>query len=102
MLEFVPLPLVDDFLINYNVGHAVLALFVLSILGSIPLGSRKVLSLNAILFGLLFMLVVSMGAPAQFAYLGVVLVIIAPLLDATASKERTAFLSGGSRCSHGR
>jgi hypothetical protein len=86
MIEFVPLPLVDDFLVNYHVGHAVLLLFVLSVVGSIPLGSRKVLALNTILFGVLFMLVVSMGAPPEYAYLGVALVVVAPLLYTTASK----------------
>ncbi|RBI61710.1 hypothetical protein [Halomicrococcus sp. NG-SE-24] len=86
MYEFVPLPLVDDFLLNYHVGHAVLLLFVLSILGAIPLGSRKVLSLNAIVFGVLFLLVVSMGAPPQYAYLGVALLVVAPLLFTTARK----------------
>ncbi|WP_458209618.1 hypothetical protein [Haladaptatus sp. NG-SE-30] len=86
MIEFVPLPLVDDFLIKYNVGQAVFVLFALSLLGAIPLKSRKVLSLNAIMFGILFMLVVSMGAPPHFAYLGVALLVIAPLLYTTASR----------------
>jgi hypothetical protein len=86
MIEFVPLPLVDDFLVSYHVGHAVLALFVLSVLGAIPLGSRKVLAINTVLFGVLFMLVVSMGAPSTYAFLGLALVVVAPLLYTTASK----------------
>ena len=86
MIEFVPLPLVDDFLVSYHVGHAVLALFVLSVLGAIPLGSRKVLAINTVLFGVLFMLVVSMGAPSTYAFLGRALVVVAPLLYTTASK----------------
>ncbi len=86
MFELVPLPLIDDFLIKYNVGHAVFVLFALSLLAAIPLKSRKVLSLNSITFGLLFLIVVSMGAPAYFAYLGVTLLVIAPLLFTTASR----------------
>ncbi|GAA0226192.1 hypothetical protein ACFFQF_10810 [Haladaptatus pallidirubidus] len=86
MLEFVPLPLVDDFLIEYNVGQAVFVLFALSLLAAIPLKSRKVLSLNTILFGLLFLTVVAMGAPPYFAYLGLALLVIAPVLYTTASK----------------
>ncbi|SIR45893.1 hypothetical protein SAMN05421858_2315 [Haladaptatus litoreus] len=86
MLEFVPLPLVDDFLIEYNVGQAVFVLFALSLLAAIPLKSRKVLSLNTILFGLLFLTVVAMGAPAHFAYLGLALLVIAPVLYTTASR----------------
>ena len=86
MYEFVPLPLIDDFLIKYNVGQVVFVLFALSLLAAIPLKSRKVLSLNSIMFGLLFLIVVSMGAPTYFAYLGVALLVIAPLLFTTASR----------------
>jgi hypothetical protein len=86
MFEFVPLPLVDDFLLKINVGDAVFALFAISLLVSIPLKSRKVLSLNSILFGVLFLLLVSMGAPATYAYLGVVLLVVAPLLYTTAGR----------------
>ncbi|MFH5799812.1 hypothetical protein [Haladaptatus sp. CMAA 1911] len=86
MFEFVPLPLVDDFLLKINVGDAVFALFALSLLASIPLKSRKVLSLNSILFGVLFLLIVSMGAPPTYAYLGVVLLVVAPLLYTTAGQ----------------
>ena len=86
MIELVPLPLIDDFLINYNVGQALLLLFVLSVLAAIPLGSRKVLSLNAIVFGLLFVLTPSNLAPLQYKFLGIALLVVAPLLYTTASR----------------
>ena len=86
MIEPVPLPLIDDFLINYNVGQALLLLFVLSVLAAIPLGSRKVLSLNAIVFGLLFVLTPSNLAPLQYKFLGIALLVVAPLLYTTASR----------------
>ncbi|WP_115864593.1 hypothetical protein [Halorussus litoreus] len=86
MIEFAPLPLIDDFLIQYNVGQALLLLFVLSILAAIPLGSRKVLSLNAITFGLLFVLTPASMVPLQFKYLGIALLVVAPLLYVTASR----------------
>jgi len=83
MIEFAPLPLVDDFLLQYNVGQALLLLFVLSLLGALPLGSRKVLSLNAILFGLLFVLTPASLAPLEFKFLGVGLLVVAPMLYVT-------------------
>jgi NADH:ubiquinone oxidoreductase subunit H len=86
MTQFVPLPLIDDFLINYNVGQALLLLFVLSVLAAIPLGSRKVLSLNAITFGLIFVLTPASLAPVHFKFLGIALLVVAPLLYTTASR----------------
>jgi len=86
MTQFVPLPLIDDFLINYNVGQALLLLFVLSVLAAIPLGSRKVLSLNAITFGLIFVLTPTSLAPVHFKFLGIALLVVAPLLYTTASR----------------
>jgi len=83
MIEFAPLPLVDDFLLQYNVGQALLLLFVLSLLGALPLKSRKVLSLNAILFGLLFVLTPASLAPLEFKFLGVGLLVVAPMLYVT-------------------
>ncbi|WP_276301889.1 hypothetical protein [Halorussus lipolyticus] len=86
MTQFVPLPLIDDFLINYNVGQALLLLFVLSVLAAIPLGSRKVLSLNAITFGLLFVVTPASLAPLHYKFLGIALLVVAPLLYITASR----------------
>ena len=86
MTQFVPLPLIDDFLINYNVGQALLLLFVLSVLAAIPLGSRKVLSLNAITFGLLFVLTPASLAPLHYKFLGIALLVAAPLLYSTARR----------------
>lgn len=86
MIEFVPLPLIDDFVINYNVGQALLLAFILSVLAAIPLGSQKVLSLNAITFGLIFVLTPSSLAPAHYKYLGIALLVAAPVVYATASR----------------
>ncbi|USZ67541.1 hypothetical protein NGM10_12485 [Halorussus salilacus] len=84
MIEFVPMPLIDDFLTQYNVGQALLLVFVLSVLGAIPLGSRKVLSLNAITFGLIFLLTPISLAPIHYKFLGIALLVVAPLLYTTA------------------
>ncbi|WP_135821314.1 hypothetical protein [Halostella litorea] len=79
----IPLQALDDFLLNYHVGHALLLLFALSILGSLPLKSGKVLSLNATAFGVLFMVTPASQAPITYRYLGIVLLIVGPVLYAT-------------------
>ena len=88
-MAFTPLPLVDDFLVPYHVGHALMLLFALSIVGAIPLGSRKIVSANALLFGLLFLVIPGSmlgGASNAFTYrfLGIALLVIAPVLYTTA------------------
>ncbi|WP_121820546.1 hypothetical protein [Halostella salina] len=82
----IPLQALDNFLLNYHVGHALLLLFVLSILGSLPLKSQKVLSANAVAFGLLFVITPSSEAPITFRYLGIVLLVVGPVLYATARR----------------
>jgi len=60
---------------------------VLSVVGVIPLGSRKIVSINAVTFGLLFLVIPgSMIGETAFTYrfLGLALVIVAPLLYVTA------------------
>lgn len=86
MIEFVPLPLLDDFLIDYNVGQALFVGFVLAILAVLPMRSRKVLSLNVILFGLIFVLTPASLAPLQFKFLGIALLVVGPMLYITAQR----------------
>ncbi|WP_336036384.1 hypothetical protein [Halobacterium yunchengense] len=86
-MAFTPLPLIDDFIAQYHVGHALLALFALSVVGSIPLGSRKIVSANALLFGLLFLVTPGseLGSdPFTFRFLGIALLVVAPILYTTA------------------
>jgi len=79
-----PLQLVDNFIQPYNVGQALLAFFVLSTLGALPLGSRKVLSINTLIFGLVFLVTPASMAPVHYRYLGVILLVVAPVLFTTA------------------
>lgn len=81
-----PLQALDKFLLNYHVGHALLAAFALAMLGSLPLKSRKVLSLNAITFGAIFLLTPSSMAPIQYKFLGITLLVIGPMLYVTARR----------------
>jgi hypothetical protein len=88
MIEFaMPLQALDKFLVQYNVGQALLALFLLSIPGALLVGSRKVLSLNVLAFGLLFLLTpASLTEEFHYRLLGLTLLVIGPVLYVTARK----------------
>ncbi len=83
MIE-VPLQTIDNFMIELHMGHALIGLLVLAVLGSLPLRSMKIMGLNLILVGSLFMLtpVSAAGDTVIFRLIGVALVIIGPMLYA--------------------
>ncbi len=83
MLEFVPLGLLDSFIQNYHMGQVLVALFVLAVVGSFGL-SKKLLSLNVIAFGLLFLIVPNTVSSIEYKLLGVALIFIGPILYTTA------------------
>lgn len=92
-MGFTPLPLIDDFLLPVTMGHALIALFLVSVVGVLPLGSRKVLSANVIVFGLLFLLTpaslmsdTSTVDVFPYRFLGIALLVLAPILYTTAKK----------------
>lgn len=78
-----PLQLIDKFLLDYNVGQAILLGFVLTTVATLPL-SRKVLALNTVLFGVIFMLTPQQLVPVHYLFLGIVLIVVGPLLYVTA------------------
>lgn len=80
----VALQLVDDFLLQYNVGQVLLAAFVLSVLGALPLKSRRIIALNCLLFGLILVVTPVSLSSLTFKFVGIVLVLLGPLLYATA------------------
>jgi hypothetical protein len=82
-MTFVPLPLIDDFLRPLNVGQVLLVVLLLSVLAVLPLKSRKVLSLNLAVFGLVFLLTPIQLAPMPFKFLGLALLVIGPMLYVT-------------------
>ena len=87
MLPFAPMPLIDDFLINYNVGQALLLLFVLTLPAGYVQGSRKITAINFALFGTIFVVIPSIdGGSILFAFLGLALLILAPMLYSTATR----------------
>jgi hypothetical protein len=82
----VPLQVIDSFLLQYNVGQAILALFILTTLGALPLKSMKVVGINTVAFGLLFLLTPGSMAPIHFKFLGLALLFVGPLLVVSARK----------------
>ena len=81
-----PLQVIDSFLLEYNVGQALLLGFILSVAGTLPLKSRKVLSIVTVTFGVIFMLTPQGLVPIHYLFLGIVLVVVGPLLYVTANR----------------
>lgn len=82
----VPLQLIDNFLLQYNAGQALLALFILATLGALPLKSMKIIGINTVVFGLIFMLTPGSLAPVQYRFLGLALLFVGPLLIISARR----------------
>lgn len=82
----VPLQLIDEFLVKYNVGQVLLLVFVLSILGTLPLKSKKIVALNVIVFGLIFTMTPNQVAPVHYRFLGIALLVIGPMVYITATR----------------
>jgi len=81
-----PLQVIDSFLLDYNAGQALLLLFILVILGSLPLKSRRVIAANLVLFGVIFILTPAALVPVHYAFLGFTLVVVGPVLWVTGSR----------------
>lgn len=79
-----PLQVIDSFLLNYNVGQALLLVFALSVVGTLPLKSRRVLAIVVTLFGVVFLLTPVAVMPIHYLFLGITLLVIGPMLYATA------------------
>ena len=83
----VPLQVLDDFLLNYNVGQALLLLFILSLPAGYVQGSRKITAINLILFGAIFIVIPSIGGgETYYAFLGIGLLVLGPMVYSTAER----------------
>lgn len=82
----VPLQWMNDFLLEYNIGHALLAGFLLSIVALLPLQSRKLFALNAGVFGAIFVIAPISASALHWRLLGIVLLVLAPLLYLTSDE----------------
>ncbi len=56
LAAWVPLNVIDNLLLELNVGVVLLGLFALVMLAAVPLGSMKILSINVVAFGFIFIL----------------------------------------------
>lgn len=79
-----PLQIIDSFLLNYNVGQALLLGFILTTLAALPLKSQKILGINTVLFGVIFMLTPQSIAKPHYLFLGIALLVVGPLVFVTA------------------
>ncbi|WP_218644796.1 hypothetical protein [Natronomonas gomsonensis] len=76
-----PLQLVDDFLRQYHVGHALLVGFVLAVVGGFAINrSVKVLGIQLSLFGILFIVTPTSTMEVPFLFLGIGLAVIGPVV----------------------
>lgn len=82
----VALQIVDNFLLQYDVGQALLLLLIVSVLGALPLKSMKLVGLTLVTFGAIFVLTPSSLAPAVYKFLGLALLFVGPMLVVTARK----------------
>lgn len=80
----IPLQVVDGFLLDYHVGHALVLGFVVTTLGAVPLGSRRLVAVNTVVFGLIFMLTPVTVMPSTYLFLGIALLVVGPILYVTA------------------
>ena len=76
----IPLQVIDSFLLNYNVGQALLLVFALATVGALPLKSPRIIALNSIVFGLVFILTPQSLVPIHYVFLGIVLVVVGPII----------------------
>lgn len=86
---FAPLQLFDNFIIPYHIGHVLIGLFGLSVLGMVPLRSLKLLSLNFVAFGVLFVMTPDMlikTGTFMYQLLGIGLLVLAPVLYTAAKR----------------
>jgi hypothetical protein len=81
-----PLQVIDSFLLNYNLGQALLLVFILATVGALPLKSRRIMAINATAFGLVFILTPQSLAPIHYLFLGIVLLVVGPVLWVTAER----------------
>ena len=81
-----PLQVIDSFLLNYNVGQALLLVFVLSTVGVLPLKSTRLLALNTIIFGVVFLMTPQALVPVHYMFLGIVLIVVGPMLYVSARR----------------
>jgi hypothetical protein len=94
-MSTVPFQVIDSFLLNYNLGDALLVLFAVGLVATIPLKSWQVLVLHLLTFGVLFFVTPSsmfavdptgshlLGNPLHYKRVGLGLLVVSPVVYAT-------------------
>lgn len=82
-----PLQVIDNFLIQYNVGQVILFLYVLTTLAALPLRSREIIGLNTLVFGFIFLVIPTPDLqPVHYQFLGVGMLFVGPFLVITGDR----------------
>ncbi|WP_338737600.1 hypothetical protein [Haloplanus salilacus] len=81
-----PLQVIDSFLLEYNVGQALLLVFILATVGTLSLRSRRLVAINTTVFGLVFIMTPQSLAPVHYLFLGIVMLVVGPVLWVTAER----------------
>ncbi len=84
VLDPVFMALLDNILLEFHAGHILVAAFVLAMLAALPLKSRKVLSINIVAFGAIFILTPFWVVESYGLYLfaGIAMIFIGTMLFA--------------------
>ena len=80
----VPLQVIDSFLLNYEIGQALLLAFILAIPGVLVLGSKKLLGIFLAVFGVIFLLTPQAINSKVYMFLGLALIFVGPMIVAVA------------------
>lgn len=80
------LQVVDKFLLQYNLGEVLVVVFVLALLAALTQRSAKIIAIQTMAFGLIFMIIPSINAPGYFLYFGIGLLMISPMIFVTADR----------------
>ncbi|UPM42249.1 hypothetical protein [Halocatena salina] len=80
-----PLQAIDNFLLQYNIGHVLVLVFVLGLLGTLPLRSKTITGLHLGAFGLLFLItpLSLLGGQVVLKLVGIGLVFLGPMVIVT-------------------
>jgi hypothetical protein len=79
MIEF-PLQVMDNFLRQYSVAHAIFLLFVFALLAGLAKKSMKLTGLQLSVFGLIFVLTPLSTHPLFFQFFGLALLVVGPVI----------------------
>jgi hypothetical protein len=77
-----PLQVIDNFLLQYHVGQVLVLVFVLGLLGTIPLRSKKITGMHVAIFGLVFVMtpLSLLGSDLIYKIAGIGLIFIGPMI----------------------